>query len=184
MSSFVYFAYGSNMLTQRLTARCPGAVALGAARVDDYAVSYSLLSEDGSSKAALQAAPGETAWGVAFEMRSGELGILDGFEGEPILYRRREIRINLRETGACEALTYLPQPVHLNAMCRPYFWYRALCVGGARQHELPDAAIDLLEAGQDEQMPEPDAPAWEGYRIALAALTGAGLSLPDPVASR
>ena len=51
--SFLFFAYGSNMLTDRLRERCPDARPLGAAIARGYVLSFSKRSRDGSSKATL-----------------------------------------------------------------------------------------------------------------------------------
>ena len=51
--SFLFFAYGSNMLTERVRERCPDARPLGAAIARGYVLSFSKRSKDGSSKATL-----------------------------------------------------------------------------------------------------------------------------------
>ena len=53
--TFLYFGYGSNMLTERLRARerCPSAKCIGIAEVTGYALEFSKPGEDGSGKATL-----------------------------------------------------------------------------------------------------------------------------------
>ena len=52
--TFLYFSYGSNMLTERLRARCPSANCIGIATATGYALEFSKSSVDGSGKATLR----------------------------------------------------------------------------------------------------------------------------------
>lgn len=145
MTSFLYFAYGSNMLTQRLTARCPGAVPAGIGFATDYAIGFYLKSADGSGKAGIIPETGSRAWGVLYDVPMSEQGILDEFEGVPNMYRRHEISINLASGDTSVAAhTYIPQPEHRTTDSIPFDWYRALCHGGARQHGLPESALNYF----------------------------------------
>lgn len=180
MTRFAYFAYGSNMLTQRLTARCPSAEPVGSAKARGYGVSYCLHSTDDSAKAGLCYDEHAATWGVLYSVARDEQGILDGFEGAPVLYRREMIEVLPSDGGdPVQAVTYLPQPAHIIADGRPFAWYRALCVGGARQHHLPIEAVKRLMEVDVMAMPAPEAPAWEGRARALAALKQAGMSMPE-----
>ena len=176
MTRFLYFAYGSNMLTERLAARCPSTEPVGMAEARGYSVSYCLQSPDDSAKAGLLKVQNQSVWGVLFSLNRSESAVLDSFEGTPVLYARAEIEVF--RPGASEpdlAVTYLPQPAHV-AEGLPFAWYRALCVGGARQHGLPETAIVRLDCAEVRPMPsDPEAPAWEGRAHALAALEAAGL---------
>jgi hypothetical protein len=58
-ASFLFFAYGSNMLTERLRERCPDARPLGTAIARGYLLSFSKRSKDGSAKATLVAVRAE-----------------------------------------------------------------------------------------------------------------------------
>lgn len=178
MTRFVYFAYGSNMLTERLVARCPSAEPIGKAEARGFFVSYCLGSPDASAKAGLRVATGKTAWGVLFSLKLSERAVLDGFEGAPVLYAQAEIPVYpVGLSAPVLAITYLPQAAHIVPDRLPYAWYRALCVGGAQQHHLPQTAISRLANGENKALPEePDAPAWEGRAHAFSALKAAGLS--------
>jgi len=181
MTRFLYFAYGSNMLTERLTARCASATPVGPAEARGYAVSYGLGSSDGSAKAGIFEASGETAHGVLFLIDSAERHFLDRAEGAPDIYRRIEIEVFSEATGhPTDAVTYLPHPERRANGLHPYAWYRALCAGGARQHNLPESAIDNLRVGPIQPMP-PEARgkrAWQGWLLAHEALIKAGLVPP------
>lgn len=53
--SFITFAYGSNMPTARIRARCPSAVAMGVAELRGYELRWHKISNDGSGKPAMSA---------------------------------------------------------------------------------------------------------------------------------
>jgi len=181
MTRFLYFAYGSNMLTERLTARCASATSVGHAEARGHAVSYCLGSNDGSAKAGIFKATGQTAHGVVFLIDSAERHLLDGAEGAPDIYSRVEIEVFSHTTGhPADAVTYLPHPERKANGLYPYAWYRALCTGGARQHGLPESAIDNLRVGPVQSMPveERGKRAWQGRLLAHEALTRAGLVPP------
>ena len=84
MALFHYFAYGSNMLTERLRARCPSAVRVGIAEAANFALEFGKRSKDNSGKATLVTADGQNsrALGVVLEINKSELSALDTFEGE------------------------------------------------------------------------------------------------------
>jgi gamma-glutamylcyclotransferase len=78
-----YFAYGSNMLTQRLQARCSSARPLGVATLSGFSLDFSKRGQDGSGKATLVASTSPTCevYGVVFELAVRELPTLDLIEG-------------------------------------------------------------------------------------------------------
>ncbi len=176
MTNFLYFAYGSNMLTERLVARCPGAKPVGVAYAPDHAVSYCLVGSDGSAKAGIIREIGSEAWGVLFEVPWAEQPILDRFEGTPDLYQREQLDVVRMEDGqSVTAVTYRPQPGYISHSKKPYDWYRALCLGGAMQHKMPPHAHAALAAVAAANAAEIGASHEEGREHALAALKAAGL---------
>lgn len=56
-----YFAYGSNMLTERLRARCPSAHPIGTGIAMGFRLNFSKRGEDGSGKAMLTKQSGQNA---------------------------------------------------------------------------------------------------------------------------
>lgn len=88
--TFHYFGFGSNMLTERLTARCPGAIAVGRASADRRVIEFSKRSRDGSGKATLRHAVDGKTEGVLFEIPESERECLDHHEGCGYGYRRHD----------------------------------------------------------------------------------------------
>ena len=177
-ATFRYFAYGSNMLTERLKARCRGAELTGRAFADGWVLEFSKPSTDGSGKATLSEKAGCRTAGVLFEIPVDELEDLDGAEG-PGYERRDAFHVRLADgDGTVTATTYLAKDPKDGL--EPYDWYLALVIAGARQHELGEAQVGWLERVACRPYPEGGREkrnAMKGKRKALEALEKAGF--PD-----
>jgi gamma-glutamylcyclotransferase len=148
----LYFAYGSNMLTARLQARCPSAVPVAVARADGYAFIYGKRGQDGSAKATLVPRDGETAYGVLFEISEKDLAALDGFEGRGRGYERDDnfVAIKLSNGEPVTACTYLAPEEFIDRSLQPFDWYQALVLAGATEHGLPGHYVaDRVGSKQD-----------------------------------
>jgi hypothetical protein len=146
MVSFLYFAYGSNMLTTRLRARCPSAEPLGLAYAQGYRLAFSKPGRDGSVKGHLTPARRSRQPGVLFSIDLAERDALDRAEGLGVGYDRvDDFAVRRAGTAAVvRASTYLarqPAPALL-----PYDWYLALVIAGAREHGFDRRRIRALLA--------------------------------------
>lgn len=151
----LYFAYGSNMLTERLRARVPSADPLTSARVPGRTLRFHKRSRDGSGKCNLVEASEASAevYGVLFDLDSDDLSALDEAEHRGRGYER--CRIELQVSGdPVEATAYVAQPAYVDDALRPYDWYHALVMAGAHQHALPTDYRTHLEAVRT--YPDPD----------------------------
>jgi gamma-glutamylcyclotransferase len=81
--AFLYFAYGSNMLTERLQKRCPSVRPLGNAMARGFSLTFSKRGNDGSGKAMLvkTGEKEEAVYGVLFGGSQSEQTNLDKAEG-------------------------------------------------------------------------------------------------------
>lgn len=160
MAPMQYFAYGSNLLTERLQARCPSASARQIARADKYALTFCKKSQDGSGKATLSSCPtaGCRVFGVVFDLDECELSELDKAEGAGKGYDRIEdFQVNVAGLPKpLSVVTYIADPAFIDLTLKPYDWYLSLIVVGARQHELPLQYIAAIEAMPSIADPEPD----------------------------
>lgn len=142
-----YFAYGSNMLEERLRQRCPSARALAVSRLEGWALSLHKRSKDGSGKATIAPSnkPGASVFGVLYEMDSDDLDPLDRAEGHGSGYDRTSIKVAIIGSGeTVTAITYLADEGGVDPSLSPYDWYLKLIVAGAKEHALPDAYIVQL----------------------------------------
>src|SRR5699024_9809906 len=132
MTDLVYFAYGSNMLRERLDARCPNVRLLGNAMLDDHRLTFDQFSHvDDSGKGGIVPAPGEQVPGVLWTLPPGDLPALDLAESAGRGYERAGVTVTRAGGGAMEAITY--RPIDLRGDLRPWGWYRALGVAGGGQ---------------------------------------------------
>ena len=136
--TFNYFAYGSNMLTARLHDRCPSARLVGKATVDGYAIEFNKPGRDDSGKATLNRKTDGLSTGVVFEIEEEDLCRLDQAEGSGY---RRDDNFVVHLADGREVLTscYLARKTETGL--RPYDWYLALVVAGARKHGLEDGYV-------------------------------------------
>jgi gamma-glutamylcyclotransferase (GGCT)/AIG2-like uncharacterized protein YtfP len=160
MKSILYFAYGSNMMAERLQERCESAQFCCLARAEGYSVAFNKRSADGSAKAAIvkTANPSNRVCGVVFDIPIAELPELDRAEGCGAGYRRIDdfTVVGEPEGAALAVATYIAEPAHVDPSLRPYDWYLKLVVRGAEQNGLGKAYVDMLRSVEYIVDPKPD----------------------------
>jgi hypothetical protein len=142
--TFLYFAYGSNMFTRRLTAprRAPSAAAEGTGFVVGRRLTFDKASRDGSGKCDIElAAPNERVYGVLFKIAAAEEVALDHAEGLGRGYRKENLEV-ITMHGPVSAIAYVATAKEPGR--RPYDWYKAYVVAGAVEHGLPSVYIEWL----------------------------------------
>lgn len=151
---FLYFAYGSNMLTRRLAAqeRAPSARFRSCGFVSGRRLTFSKVSRDGSGKcdAELSDSDDSRVYGVVFEIILKEKAALDKAEGFGSGYECEKINVET-DRGILSAITYIA--TKKKEVLRPYHWYKALVVAGAVEHKLPDEYIESLRAVESVEDP-------------------------------
>jgi gamma-glutamylcyclotransferase len=141
MTSFV-FAYGSNMCSGRfrdykVRPLGPGRAAL----LDGSVLKFNKRSTDGSGKATIFQSPGNSLWGVLYEVTTADLLMLDDGERG---YGRKSATV-LVESQPVTAWLYIAERPDTTMQLRPYSWYKRFIVEGAREHTLPPDYIARLE---------------------------------------
>jgi gamma-glutamylcyclotransferase len=138
------FAYGSNMLTARLRGRVLSATPVGIGRLSGHLLKWDKRSSDGSGKCDAEATgrKEDFVWGVLFELNSNEKAALDRAEGLGQGYEERQIEV-ISDRGPVQAFAYIATTK--DPSLRPYDWYKALVVAGAREHGLPEEYVQLLD---------------------------------------
>lgn len=145
MTKILYFAYGSNMLPQRLVDRCPSAMALGVASASQHYITFGLAGRDGSGKAAIVKTQdnNDVVFGVLYEIAKAELADLDTFE---LKYQRNDDFEVTFSGEKRQAITYYIPADRIEVGLLPKDWYRDICVAGAKMHGLDADYIATLEA--------------------------------------
>lgn len=140
-----YFAYGSNMDPRQMADRCPGAIALGAARLDGYRLAFRWDSPGwGGGVADVEAAPNEEVWGVLWELRAAHEEALDRYEGvDAGVYRKRAVLVE-QDDNAVRAFLYEMRPDR--APKPPSGRYVRALLRGAGAHGLPERYIRTLRS--------------------------------------
>ena len=93
-----YFAYGMNTNLDQMAARCPGAVCLGPAWIDNYALVFRHFAD-------IEPEVDSYCDGVLWEITDNNLVALDVLEGYPYHYTRFSVVVNT-DRGSDTALFY------------------------------------------------------------------------------
>ncbi len=156
MATFTYFAYGSNMLLERLQKRCKTANFLGVAVTHGYTLAFSKKSKiDGSGKATIaRTANDDTAlYGALFEIDLSERLSLDKFEGSDYDSEDEFVVRRVDNGEELTVTTYIARHEAMEKNLMPYDWYKQLIVAGAWQGKLPDSYFACLKT--IESIPDP-----------------------------
>lgn len=158
-----YFAYGSNLMGARLRARVGSARLESTAALAGFRLAFNKRGADGSAKCNIM--PGEASdvvHGVMWRIDARDKSALDAVEG-PAYYCWWH---NLPAAGTrYPVFTYIARPGMTADDWRPYDWYRAFVIAGAREHDLPRDYLDALHAVPG--IPDPDADRAERNRLIL-----------------
>lgn len=142
----IYFAYGSNMLRQRLSARVGQVEALGKARLSEHRLTFDKKGGDGSGKCTVAACGGErVVWGALFGLHPRQCPVLHEYEGPG--YEIQEIVV-AQGTRRIEAYTYVAVTEHVDPTGRPFCWYKSLVLAGALQARLPQGYLGEIRSAQ------------------------------------
>lgn len=139
--AFLYFAYGSNMLSSRLQERCPSADPVGVAELVDHELLWHKRSRDGSGKCDVVACPGKRVIGVLYRIEHYDKDVLDRAEGLGRGYGEIEAQV-LHDGNSLIAKAY--QATATDESLAPYGWYKAFVIAGALEHGLPKEYVEQL----------------------------------------
>jgi gamma-glutamylcyclotransferase (GGCT)/AIG2-like uncharacterized protein YtfP len=139
-----YFAYGSNMDPLQMEKRCPGAVVIGPARLDDHRLTFVWDSPGwGGGVATAQTAPGDHMWGVLWDLTDEHVRSLDEYEGVAMgAYTRDDAKVQY-SGDRVNAMIYLATDTRYKA---PSARYVGALIRGATAFAIPDDYIERLRA--------------------------------------
>ncbi len=153
LDHIITFAYGSNMLSARLRERAPSAKPCGIGYVKGHSLRWHKRSNDNSGKCDIEYTGCETdmVWGVLFRFVAWEKTALDHAEGLNVGYAEKTVEV-ISGHALVKAQAYYA--IIKDPELRPYDWYRAFVVAGAKEHALHSEYIAGLEAVVS--IPDPD----------------------------
>ena len=122
-----YFAYGMNTNLEQMARRCPGAVCLGAAWINNYQFEF-------RHHADIQKQPGAVCHGVLWEIDSTHHKALDALEGFPYYYHKLQVMVNT-EKYRVSAMTY--QMVDQGNLSEPATGYLEIITAGYQVNGVP-----------------------------------------------
>ena len=132
-----YFAYGSNMDSAAMAIRCPGAHAIGPARLAGHAFFIAA-----SGYASLCRDPSQQVFGVLWRLTPANLAALDSYEQIADGLYDRDVRTVVSPQGPTRAMLYIARNT---APGRPLPDYQADIVSAARFWGFPDDYVRRLE---------------------------------------
>ena len=154
MSTFTYFAYGSNLLLERLQARCSSARFIGLAVAKGYDIDFSKVSTDKlgniSGKATIFRSENHEVSGALFNIAVADQKKLDEAEG---LNGKTGSHYNKLENFCVNSLdgksvfncvTYEASLDKIGKNISPYDWYHQLVVAGLKRHNFPTEYIKKI----------------------------------------
>lgn len=142
--TFLYFAYGSNLLKERLRLHNPTAVYVCVARLEDFFFHYCGFGNRWQGgMGAIHKQPGSRVWGVVWQLDESDKEHLDHQER---WYTPIDVDVISMENKVYHCRTYFLEPMELNP---PSPHYKDVIMTGAKQHNLPAEYIKYLESFQD-----------------------------------
>jgi cation transport regulator ChaC len=146
MSSFLYFAYGSNMSSKRLVDRVSSSIPVDLARLESHRLRFHKIGQDGSAKcdAEYTGNPEDFVEGVLYRLDSSEKTILDHKEGLGFGYAEKQVNVKTRLGRSLEAMTYFA--LRVDPHLKPFHWYKQHVLIGARENGLPDDYVRRIES--------------------------------------
>jgi len=154
---FLYFAYGSNMLTSRLKAedRAPSARPLATGYLPGRTLDFSKAGADRSGKCDIpESCDSECrVYGIVYEVHQRHRKALDRVEELGWGYREETVSIQT-SSEVIDALTYIA--IRRKPGILPFHWYKSITIAGALEHGLPGEYIDKIRAFESMTDPDPE----------------------------
>ncbi|CAH2005519.1 unnamed protein product [Acanthoscelides obtectus] len=152
---FLYFAYGSNLLAQRIHINNPSAVRAGIAKLNDYRLDFvGQSSRWKGAPATIVPHTGKHVWGALWELDNADKESLDRQEGvDANIYFPLEVEVESSDGKVMRARTYretaeIKEYVDLSklpAERQPSTIYLKTILTGAKESGLPSEYQEILK---------------------------------------
>ncbi|XP_016841795.1 gamma-glutamylcyclotransferase [Nasonia vitripennis] len=154
--TFLYFAYGSNMLAKRIHYKNPTAVQKYIGKLKDHRLDFNLFTKRWEGcVATIVPTPGCEVWGVVWEIDISSSAALDEQEGvhDNIYFSKTvDIETSTGETISCKVYqqcqvpeNYI-EPSQLPPERQPSFVYHNIILTGAQDHGIPEEYIKYIKS--------------------------------------
>lgn len=122
-----YFSYGMNTNLDQMARRCPGAVCLGAAWINNYQFEF-------RTHADIEKKAGARCYGVLWDIDQTHVKALDSLEGFPYYYHKLQVMVNTDQYRV-SAMTY--QMVDQQDHAAPASGYLDMVTQGYHDSNVP-----------------------------------------------
>lgn len=133
-----YLAYGSNLNIEQMGYRCPDAVPVTTAVIQDYRLMYK-----GSKSGAyltIESEVGSSVPVAVWRVTEADRRSLDAYEGYPAFYYRKEIKVKCADGRFRNCFVYIMHEDRRLAI--PSDWYVATCRQGYNDFGLDQKVLD------------------------------------------
>ncbi|XP_043498132.1 gamma-glutamylcyclotransferase-like [Polistes fuscatus] len=154
-STFLYFAYGSNLLTKRIHFNNPTAVRKDIGRLKNYRLDFITYSKRwGGAAATIVPTENSSVWGAIWELDQCNLSTLDCQEGVmDNIYFPLTVDVETPSGDVLKCRVYQQTIVpanYIKPMCLPIErlpspLYLETIIKGAQESQLPDSYIQFLK---------------------------------------
>lgn len=153
--TFMYFAYGSNLLKKRIHINNPSAEFIGIGRLEGHQLDFIKYSENWrGSSATIVPTEGAHVWGAVWKLSKNDLPSLDKQEGvDTNWYFPKIVKVSTPDNEKVECRTYqqtVNPPVRgphqdIPHDRRPSITYLNCILKGALECQLPDYYVQMLK---------------------------------------
>ncbi|KAG6450523.1 hypothetical protein O3G_MSEX006613 [Manduca sexta] len=152
--TFLYFAYGSNLLAKRLHINNPSAVFYSTAKLKDFRLDFNIDDDVwNGAVATIVEDPGEIVWGDLWSLHNSDLKHLDNQEMAEGWYFAKNVTVTTSNGTDILARTYelvdnpakLPEGEIIPPGRRPSITYLKVIIAGAIESNLPPEYIEYLK---------------------------------------
>jgi gamma-glutamylcyclotransferase (GGCT)/AIG2-like uncharacterized protein YtfP len=140
-----YFAYGSNLKTERLVKRVGEVIIYGKASYDHYQLIFNKLGDDGSGKANIKRNKNSNVEGVLFGLTKKQFDKLDENEGCDDHYIRRKRKVKYCNKKV-KVEVYIANKIKIKNYLKPTCDYRQYIIDGAKEHNLSRVYREFIES--------------------------------------
>ena len=126
-----YIAYGSNLNVKQMKMRCPGATILGTTKLKNYELLFK--GSKTGSYLTIEKKEGSTVPVVIWEVTESDEKALDRYEGYPIFYYKKEMKLQYKgiRTGKRRTVNAFVYIMHEeNPVGVPSIYYIKTCIDG------------------------------------------------------
>lgn len=141
-----YFAYGSNLLRERIILKNPSAKFVGIGCLSGYGLVFRGFSDRwNGAVASVEPINSEAVYGVVWHLDDADIVSLDAQESVPIYYSPIEVHVSLTHENSGKILQCRTYATNIKENGLPSPYYLDIILRGAVQARLPVSYLERLK---------------------------------------